>query len=174
MSELDEAWALALAEAERRARASGRSDVADYIALRATNDHARTTAIEWLGATFSMHAGAANRAGASVTITRTDVHRFRVGNSTMVGPLLTFRQGVRALMIEAGWPRTPRDGFIRGGGLACAQIKHFGLRAADEELMLMREQNNAPQWFILEKTGTRTPLLEARIHQHLAHFLDLK
>ena len=174
MSELDEAWALALAEAERRARVSGRGDVADYIALRASNDHARTTAIDWLGATFTTHAGAANRAGASVTSTRTDAHRFRVGNSTMVGTLLTFRYGVRALMIEAGWPRTPRDGFIRGGGLACAQIKHFGLRAADEELMLVREANNAPQWFVLEKTGTRTQLLEARIRQHLAHFLDLK
>jgi hypothetical protein len=174
MSELDEAWAQALAEAERRARVAGRGDVAEYIALRASNDHARSTAIEWLGATFTIHAGEANRAGAGVTITRAEAHRFRVGNSTMVGPLLTFRSGVRALMIEAGWPRTPRDGFIRGGGLACAQIKHLGLRAANEELMLLREPDSAPQWFVLQKTGTRTPLLEIRICQHLARFLDAK
>jgi len=34
----------------------------------------------------------------------------------MVGPLLTLSFAVRALSIEAGWPRAPRDGFVRGGG----------------------------------------------------------
>ncbi|MGA9994368.1 MAG: hypothetical protein WBP93_03085, partial [Pyrinomonadaceae bacterium] len=76
MSELDEAWALALAEAERRARATGRGDVAEYLALRASNDQARTTATQWLFATFTALAGEANRAGASVSITKEDAHRF--------------------------------------------------------------------------------------------------
>ncbi|MGB9180666.1 MAG: hypothetical protein WCB68_15655 [Pyrinomonadaceae bacterium] len=172
MSELDEAWALALAEAERRARATGRGDVAEYLALRASNDQARTTATQWLFATFTALAGEANRAGASVSITKEDAHRFRVGHATMVGTLLTFRSGVRALLIEAGWPRTPRDGFVRGGGLACANIKHLGMRAADEELLLVRSpQTGAPQWTALEKTGARTELLEARIRRHLTRFL---
>ena len=38
MSELDEAWALGIAEAEARARATGRADIAEYLALRSSND----------------------------------------------------------------------------------------------------------------------------------------
>jgi hypothetical protein len=90
----------------------------------------------------------------------------------MVGTLLTFRAGVRQLLIEAGWPRTPRDGFVRGGGLASAHIKHFGLRGADEELLLVRQGSAAPQWVVLEKTGERSQLTEARMRRHLEKFLD--
>jgi hypothetical protein len=173
LSELDEAWALALAEAERRARLSGRNDVAEYLALRASNDLARSAGLDWLLNTFTVMAGEANRAGASVQLTRQDAHRFRVGNATMVGTLLTFRAGVRQLSIEAGWPRTPRDGFVRGGGLASGYIKHFGLRGADEELLLVRKSSNeAPQWVVLERTGHRSPLVEARMRRHLERFLD--
>ncbi|HMF55511.1 MAG TPA: hypothetical protein VK619_04065, partial [Pyrinomonadaceae bacterium] len=138
MSELDEAWELAIAEAERRARSVGRGDVAEYLSLRASNDLARRAGIEWLTATFTAVVGEANRKGAGATIKHDDVHRFRAGNSTMVGTLITFRCGVRSLMIEAGWPRTPRDGIVRGGGLASAHIRHFGRRSADEELLLLR------------------------------------
>src|SRR6185369_13444288 len=63
------------------------------------------------------------RAGASIQVSKQEGHRFRTGASTMVGNLLTLSNGVRALYIEAGWPRTPRDGFIRGGGLAAANIR---------------------------------------------------
>ena len=171
MSELDEAWALALAEAERRARATGRGDVADYLALRNANDLARTTAVEWLFATFTALAGEVNRAGASVRIAQQDAHRFAVGNATMVGRVLTFHYGVRALTIEAGWPRAPRDGFVRGGGLASANIKHFGDHAANEELLLVRQHNGAPEWTVLEKTGGRTQLTEARMRRHIEKFL---
>jgi hypothetical protein len=172
VSELDEAWALALAEAERRARRSGRSDVAEYLALRASNDLARTAGIDWLLKTMTVMAGEANRAGAGVQLARQDAHRFRVGSATMVGTLLTFRAGVRQLSIEAGWPRTPRDGFVRGNGLASGNIKHFGLRGADEELLLVRQSSNdAPQWVVLEKTGERSQLVEARMRRHLERFL---
>ena len=171
MSELDEAWALALAEAERRARVTGRSDVADYLVLRASNDLARSTGIDWLLSTFTLMAGEANRRGGGVQFTRQDAHRFGVGNATMVGTLLTFRSGVRQLSIEAGWPRAPGDGFVRGGGLASGGIKHFGLRGADEQLLLIRQGTNAPQWVVLEKTGGRSPLVEARMRRHLERFL---
>ena len=171
MSELEEEWARVLLQAEQRARAKGRGDVVEYLALRASNDEARRTGIEWLFATFTEYAGEANRAGSSVQITKADAHRFRSGNSTMVGTMLTFRLGVRALMIEAGWPRAPLDGIVRGGGLALAHIRHLGLRAADEELLLMRSTQGAPQWFILEKTGTRAQLFEARVRQHIRKFL---
>lgn len=174
LSELDEQWAMAMAEAERRARAAGRNDVAEYLSLRSANDLARSVSIEWLFVTFQTLAGEANRAGASIRITQRDAHRFAVGNATMVGKLLTFHLGVRKLEIEAGWPRMPRDGFVRGGGLASAHIRHFGQRAADEELLLVRAKDGAPVWFILEKTAARTSLSEARARHHIAKFLGEK
>lgn len=174
MSELDEVWAQAVAEAERRARATGRGDVAEYLRLRASNDLARSAGIDWLLNTFTTMAGQANRHGAGIQLSRADAHRFAVGTATMVGTLLTFRAGVRQLSVEAGWPRTPGDGFIRGGGLACGRIKHFGLRGMDEELMLVRQGTNAPHWTVLEKTGARAELVEARMRRHLETFIGTK
>lgn len=174
MSELDEAWAQAVAEAERRARMSGRGDVADYLRLRASNDLARSAGLDWLLKTFTIMAGEANRHGAGIQLTRADAHRFHVGAATMVGTLVTFRAGVRQLSIEAGWPRAPGDGFIRGGGLACGRIKHFGLRGVDEDLMLVRQGADAPQWVVLEKTGARSQLHEARMRRHLEIFMGTK
>jgi hypothetical protein len=174
LSELDEQWATAMAEAERRARAAGRTDVAEYLSLRSANDLARSTGIEWLFATFQTLAGEANRAGASIQIAQKDAHRFAVGNATMVGKLLTLHLGVRRLLVEAGWPRMPRDGFVRGGGLASAHIKHFGQRAADEELLLVRAHDGAPVWYILEKMAERTLLSRDRVRRHLNRFLSEK
>jgi hypothetical protein len=171
VSELDEAWTLALAEAERRARASGRGDIAEYIALRASNDLMRATGIEWLLSSATSLAGQANRAGASIRIEKDEAHRFRVGSATMVGTRLTLRNGVRHLTIEAGWPRAPQDGFVRGGGLACGRIGHFGKRSADEELLLVRSSSGAPEWCILAEEGARLPLSEAGLRRHLSIFL---
>ena len=174
MSELDEEWAQVLAEAERRARAAGRSDLLEYLRLRASNDRARATGVEWLLSTFMQLAGEANRAGAGVQVIRKGDHRFEVGNATMVGELLTLKAGVRQLMIEAGWPRAPRDGFVPGQGLACAHIRHFGLRSANEELLLIRSRDGAPEWHVMERTGMRSQLLEARLRHHFRRFLDVK
>ncbi len=171
MSEFDEEWARALAEAKARAGARGRGDVAEYLSLREANDFARTTGADWLFSTFTTHAGLANRTGASIRIERRDAHRFHLGNSTMVGTLVTFHLGVRQLSVEVGWPRTPRDGIVRGGGLASARIRHFGLRNADEELLLVYADDNRPQWLIIEKSGARTSLLEERIHHHIKKLL---
>lgn len=171
MSELNETWAAALAEAEMRARASGRTDIAEYIALRASNDMMRSTGIDWLLTTFVTFAGEANRDGASISFHRDDSFRFPVGAATMVGTQLTFRLGVRALHVEAGWPRTPRDGIVRGGGLACARIRHFGDRASDQELLLLRSTSGSPQWFSLQKNGERSEFGEAYSRLHLAKLL---
>src|SRR5688500_18535815 len=138
MSELDEEWRQVLAEAERRARSAGRGDLIEYLRLRASNDNARSTGVDWLFETFTALAGEANRGGAGVQLIRKDGHRFEIGNATMVGKLLTLKSGVRQLMIEAGWPRAPRDGFVPGNGLACGQIRHFGIKSANEELILVR------------------------------------
>lgn len=172
MTELDEAWALALAEAERRARASGRGDIAEYLALRASNDLLRSTGVDWLLSTLTLIAGEANRAGASIIFEKDDTHRFSVGGAIMVGPRVTFRSGVRKLTIEAGWPRMPRDGIVRGQGLACARIGHFGKRSADQDLLLVRSSAGAPEWFILEESGKRDVLIEARLRRHIETFLD--
>ena len=144
MSELDEAWALALAEAEARARMAGHVDIAAYLALRNSNDLLRTTGIAWLISTFENLAGEANRHGASIQVARDDKHRFQIGNNTMVGRLLTLTAGVRTLFIETGWPRTPRDGIVSGAGLARANIRHLGLKSASDSLLLVLTQSGAP------------------------------
>ncbi|HEX8474286.1 MAG TPA: hypothetical protein VF666_09665 [Pyrinomonadaceae bacterium] len=172
MNQLDIEWEQKMAEAQQRARAAGRSDVADYLSLRATNDMARSTGVNWLIEAFTALAGEANRAGAAIALSRSEPHRFPIGASTMVGTQLTLRSGVRALTVEAGWPRTPRDGIVRGGGLASARVGHFGNRAAGEDLLLVQNQHGAPQWFILETTGTRTELQEERLRRHLTKLID--
>ena len=84
MSELDEAWAVALAEAETRARMAGHVDLAAYLSLRNANDLIRSTGITWLMSTSEILAGEANRDGASIKIAKVDKHRFVIGNDTMV------------------------------------------------------------------------------------------
>jgi hypothetical protein len=170
MSELDEAWAAALSEAERRARMAGRSDIAEYLSLKNSNDLLRTAGVEWLLAEFTALAAEANRAGASIQISQEQGHRFKIGASTMVGHLLTFTNGVRRLYVEAGWPRVPRDGVVRGGGLACANIRHLGIRTANEELLLTRSNHGTPAWKSLQHPS----LHEADMRRHLAILLDLK
>jgi len=172
MSELDEAWAAALAEAEQKARMSGRRDLVDYLSLKNSNDLLRKAGSDWLISTFKVLAGEANRAGGVIQMSSLDAHRFRVGTSTMVGILLTLTNGVRTLFIEAGWPRTPRDGVVRGGGLACGNIRHLGIQSASEELLLLKTNTGVPRWTGLRKAGTRRELHEAHLRDHLAILLD--
>ena len=172
MSELDEAWMLALAEAERRARAAGKADILDYLALRNSNDLLRQTGVTWLMDIFMRVAADANRSGASVQVSSDDAHRFKSGNSTMVGRLLTLRNGVRNLFVEAGWPRLPQDGFVSGGGLARGNIRHLGFKSADAELLLTKSQNGAPVWLVLSPRGGRTELHESIARTQLQILLN--
>src|ERR1044071_1884393 len=167
MSELDEAWAAALSEAERRARLAGRGDIADYLSLKNSNDLLRQAGVDWLLAEFTTLAAQANRAGASIQISNHDGHRFKIGSSTMVGHLITFTNGVRTLYVEAGWPRAPRDGFVRGGGLACANIRHLGLKTASEEFLLVKSNNGVPAWKSVDTT-----LHQVDMRRHLRLLLD--
>ena len=170
MSELDEAWAAALSEAEQKARQAGRRDIADYLSLKTSNDLLRKAGVDWLLSEFTSLVAEANRAGASVQIQKQEGHRFRTGSSTMVGHLLTFTNRVRTLYVEAGWPRAPRDGVVHGGGLACAHIRHLGIRTANEELLLMKSNSGAPVWkSISRKHGS---LHAADMRRHLAVLLD--
>ncbi len=178
VSEFNAEWARRIAEAERRARTAGRGDVADYLALRAANDLVRAVGLDWLLETFTAHAAVLNRhhSGAGISIAPKHdeaAHRFRVGHSTMVGKSLTLRAGVRSVTIEVGWPRTPADGIVRGGGLALAAVTHFGDRRSNEQFLLVRSSSHAapPQWLVLEESGARLPLLEERVRRHVAHLL---
>src|SRR6266536_421631 len=166
VSELEEAWGVALAEAEARARSVGRTDLVEYLALRTSNDLLRRTGIEWINSTFEILAGEANRRGAGIQTARDNKHRFQDGNSTMVGTLLTLSSGVRKLSVEAGWPRTPRDGFVRGGGLACANVRHLGIKPASEALLLVLSPKGAPQWVVLEKRGRQAEVHQAKLREH--------
>lgn len=172
MSELEDAWELALAEAMGRAQTAGRADIAGYLDLRAQNDLLRRTAADWLTITFTSLAAVANRHGAGIQIEQSDAHRFRRGSATMVGTQLTLRRGVRSLTIESGWPRAPRDGIIRGDGLACANIKHLGRHRSNAELFLARSSDGAPRWQVVEKTGEKSLLTDAHIRQHFSILLS--
>ncbi|MCA1556433.1 MAG: hypothetical protein LC747_07055, partial [Acidobacteria bacterium] len=94
---------------------------------------------------------------------------------TMVGRRLALNTGIRVLTIEAGWPRTPGDGIVRGGGLATARISHFGdPRAAVELLLVQSAEDGSPRWLILDATGAQeaaAPLEEERVRQHVAKLL---
>jgi len=69
----------------------------------------------------------------------------------------------------AGWPRTPRDGVVRGGGLAFASIRHLGIKNAGDELLLVKSNNGVPAWKLTENKHT---LHEADMRRHLKILLD--
>jgi hypothetical protein len=172
VSELEEAWELALDEAQRKAHGAGRPDIAEYLRLRSSNDLLRKTGVEWLLKTFSKLAGEANRQGASLQTSADSAHRFSVNNATMVGPRLTLTFGVRSLLVEAGWPRVPSDSFLRGGGLARGRIKHFGKHLLNQELKLVRSADGSPSWVVIDKDGRTEPLLESGIQSHITKLLS--
>jgi len=171
VSELDEAWALALAAAEDQARAAGRTDLTEYLAVRNTNDLKRKIGKDWLLETFASLAAEANLAGAAIEIKHQDGHRFQVGNATMVGSSVGLKKGVRALLVAAGWPRVPQDGFIRGGGLALGNVQHLGMKRANEELRLLLDPHGAPLWVVENKIEGHSQIRESDLRSHIAILL---
>lgn len=173
MSELDEAWALALTEAEERARAAGRADLTDYLTLRNANDLMRKTGKDWLLDTFVNLALEANSAGAAIEVKREEHHRFKVGNAGLVGNSVRLAKGVRTLLVEVGWPRIPGDGFIRGGGLALANIRHFGIKSRDQALRLLLNPDGSPIWVIENTHGEHAAIHASDLRSHIAILLNL-
>lgn len=172
VSELDETWAAALAEAEGRARAAGRLDLSEYLALRSSNDLLRKTACDWLLTAFRNVAGEMNRAGASLQITSDDNYQFTIANAALMGRLLQLESGVRQLFVEVGWPRVPGHGFIRGGGLALGHLRHFGIQSASEVIRLVTSPEGSPRWIIENNRQPLIEIREANIRQHIAILLD--
>ena len=172
VSELDETWAAALAEAEGRALAAGRSDLSEYLALRSSNDLLRKTACDWLLAAFRNVAGEMNRAGSSLQITSNDDYQFTIANAALMGRLLQLESGVRQLFVEVGWPRVPGHGFIRGGGLALGHLRHFGIQSASEVIRLVTSPEGSPRWIIENNREPAVEIREANIRQHISILLD--
>ncbi len=172
VNELDETWAAALADAEARARAAGRVDISEYLALRQSNDLLRRTACDWLLATFQNVAGEMNRAGASLQISNDDNYQFTVGSAGLVGKLLKLENGIRQLLVEVGWPRVPADGFIRGGGIAVGRLRHIGIKSASEQIRLVTSPEGSPRWIVENNREPVEEIREANIRQHIAVLLD--
>jgi hypothetical protein len=172
INELDEAWAAALAEAEAHARAAGRADIAEYLALRSSNDLLRKTACDWLLVTFTNVAGEMNRAGASLQMSNEDNYQFKIANDALVGQLLKLENGVRQLLVEVGWPRVPHHGFIRGGGLARGRLRHIGIKSASKQIRLVISPEGSPRWIVENNVEPATEIREANIREHIAILLD--
>ena len=170
MNELDDVWRQMLAESESNARAAGRDALADYLALKATNDQLRERAVRWLSDSFIELASEANRQNPAITIERDEPHSFRFEGANLVGTQLRLRQGVRGLTLETGWTRTPADGFMRGGALAAARIKHFGFREFNADLAL-RRTDELPRWFTLSTDGSATSFEADDLRRHFETLL---
>lgn len=168
MQELDEMWADALAAAQ----INGSSEMLDYLKLREKNDAARMIGIEWLFKTFLAVTDEANRRGLNLEIERNDANKFAVGAATMQGTKIKISFGVRSLTVEAGFPRAPQDGFVRGG-LACARILHFGFAAANSDLLLVKSAHDAdaPVWFAIGDSNLRGEFSISHLKNHFSVFL---
>lgn len=170
-SDLDETWANELRDAETRARAAGRADISEYLALRRSNDALRQTACNWLLENFRNVAGEMNRAGASLQISNDDNHKFSVGSTALSGRLLKLENGIRQLLVEVGWPRVPRDGFIRGGGIALGRLRHIGIKSASDQIRLVISPEGSPRWIVEDKSAD-SQIREANIRHHVTILLD--
>lgn len=170
MNELDQVWAQKLNEAQIKAQTSGSQDVADYLALRATNDMIRQTSVQWLFDSLLEIAAEAARDSINITTETKNPHQFQFGNSNLGGWLVTLRQGVRCLTLEAGWTRTPADGFMRGGALAVARLIHFGISKHNAELFLL-QSDQLPNWFAVAKDGRRDLFDAKNLQRHFQIFL---
>ena len=170
MNELDDVWSQMLFEAGENAKASGRHSVAEYLHLKATNDQIRERSVRWLFDSIIEIAASANRRNPTMEIEREDPHNFTSCGANMVGSLLRVRQGVRCLTLEAGWTRSPGDGFMRGGALAVARISHFGITKANADLRLM-SAGELPEWLVVRDEISVETLDSVALQQHFDIFL---
>ena len=176
MNELDKNWAQRINEATAKAQAAGQSDVAEYLRLKATNDSIRAAGIKWLFDSMFEIVSKLNRNNLQIApqiiIENENPHRFTSGNATLIGSLARFRQGLRCLSVEAGWTRTPNDGFMRGNALAGARIVHFGIARHNAEIVLVGGEKYSANWFTIDKNGERVLLDTNYLDKHFQIFLD--
>ena len=169
---LNDVWEELIAEAAKNPSAAGGEGFAEFLAVKTANDQVRETSVRWLLDTMRQAAEHANRKGAGITIEAAEQHRFSLDKMHLAGELLRFRQGIRCLTIEAGWTRTPADGFMRGNALAVARITHFGIARANAELHLLRHEDR-PQWFTVTNIGLRVSFEIQDLIKHFQIFLGM-
>jgi hypothetical protein len=172
MTELDRMWSQMLEEAIAAARTSGRGHVADYLDLRSRNDALRTAGVRWLFEAIVGIASDLDREFPGIQIEREEPHNFPHKGANMAGSLLRLRHGVRCLTVEAGWTRTPADGFMRGGGLAAAKISHFGIAKMNMDLVL-RPSGAEPGWIAVSPDGREASVDEVLLRRHFSVFLGM-
>ncbi len=171
MNELDQFWSEKLSSAIESAKQTGRGDLADYLRLKATNDAVRQTGVDEFFEAIIEIATLPEHASRKISIERESPHNFRHRDANMVGSLLRLRFGVRCMTVEAGWTRTPTDGFMRMGALAFARITHFGMPHANGEFILKRTDLGADWAAIrLEKVDTAFELHD--LDQHFFVLID--
>lgn len=173
MNELDEFWSEKLAAAIASASESGRGDLADYLRLKATNDSVRQAAVEALFSAVIELALSDEHRSKNISIERESPHNFRHRNANMSGSLVRLRYGVRCLTVEAGWTRTPSDGFMRLGALAFARISHFGMPKANAELML-QNTDSGHVWIAVHNEMAAFNVQSEHIAEHLDLFTGVK
>lgn len=173
MSELDETLTQDLKFAIEQAKQNNRFEIADYLTLKESNDAIRSESIKWLFDTVLEIVFTFNRHGAKIKLTQKESHNFEFGNANLRGSLIKLQQGVRCLDIEAGWTRTPSDGFMRGGALACSRISHFGFSKMNEELVLLKFENK-PQWFSIADESRRISFNVQSLRKHFELLLGEK
>jgi len=165
MNELDQFWSEKLSTAIDNARKTGRGDLADYLELKAANDAVRQAAVEEFFAVVSEIAMAPEHASKSITVERETPHNFQHRGANMVGSLLRLRYGVRCMTVEAGWTRTPSDGFMRLGALAFARITHFGISKANEEFVL-KSTGGSAAWAAVKNDKADATFHLDRLNEH--------
>jgi hypothetical protein len=170
MNELDEHWSEMLHAAMQKAAENGRSDVADYLRLKAENDLVRDAGVRWLFDSLIEIALTREHTDAGVTAERVEPHNFAFGSSNIAGSLLKIRQGVRCLTVEAGWTRTPADGFMRGGALAIGRIVHFGMPKSNSDITLVRGESGI-FWHETPAAGASRVFDSDRLLHHFTLFL---
>lgn len=166
MSETELSWPELLSNAIAAARTNGRHHIADYLSLRATNDETRSAGVTALFEALTAVASEMNAAGERISTEIVETHSFRYQNANMIGSRIEFRLGIRCLTVEAGWTRTPSDGFMRGGALAVAKFHHFGMKHANAELLLIR-RNESVAWMVANEGTAAGMFAYQQLREHI-------
>ncbi len=170
MDELDEIWQQKMQKAVLHAEISGRNDIAEYLALKMSNDAIRAESSKWLFNSF-IEIFQNHHQNALIELETNNPHEFEMKKATIVGSRLRFRHGLRCLDVEAGWTRTPKDGFMRGNALAFAKISHFGMVKNNHELHLKKSET-VPQWFVVDVFGNEQLVKLEYLQTHFHIFVS--
>lgn len=165
VNEFEKIWSNLLLNAADGARQSGRTDLVNYLDLRIANDKLRQISVAWLLDSFTDALKETEFSSFRLKTTRVEPHNFEFRRANIVGAQVQISHGIRCISIEAGWTRTPKDGFIRGGALAIGRIKHFGKNSNNAELALIKSE--IPEWHVNHKTGAFDIFRLDHIRQHL-------